>query len=126
MPGLGPGIHQFSRKVLRRRWITGSSPVTTISRRVPILIRRNLDQAAVGIAWPHIDLLMAEHQRRPWRFARARIEHPDLHAEDFLVPLRGMGHVGDVDDDMIERVDLDSHALSFRRGSGAGTLLAAS
>src|SRR5258708_27341414 len=146
MPGLGPGSHQFSRKVLRRRWITGSSPVTTISRRVPILIRRNPDQAAggipaierarraagalfcprtfldrhaargqmrhhlfrraggekaqivaargfmirrepldlVGIAWPHIDLLMAEHQRRPWRLARTRIENPDLHAEAFL------------------------------------------
>jgi hypothetical protein len=37
-----------------------------------------------------------------------------------------MGHVGDVDDDMIERVDFDSHALSFRRGPGACALLAAS
>jgi hypothetical protein len=26
MPGLDPGIHQSSRKVLRRRWITGSKP----------------------------------------------------------------------------------------------------
>ena len=38
MPGLDPGIHQSSRKVFRRRWITGSPsaktrfcPVTTIS-----------------------------------------------------------------------------------------------
>src|SRR5450631_2100949 len=209
MPGLDPGIHQSSRKFFeedgspghlarrlaepvigprfaRTRW--RFCPMTTISRRAPILIRRNLDQAAVGIPAidraqraagalfchrtfldrhaacgqmrqhlfrraggekaqivaaggfmirsepldlvriprPHIDLLIAEHQRRPWRFARARIEHPDLHAEDFLVPLRGIGHVGDVDDDMIERVDLDSHALSFWRGPAAGALLAAS
>src|SRR5450631_3872125 len=31
MPGLDPGIHPFSQKVFRRRWITGSRPVMTIS-----------------------------------------------------------------------------------------------
>jgi hypothetical protein len=29
MPGLDPGIHQSSRRVLRRGWIAGSSPAMT-------------------------------------------------------------------------------------------------
>ena len=78
------------------------------------------------IARPHIDFLIAEDQRRPGRLAWARIEHPDLDAEDFLVPLRGARHVGDIDDDMIERVHFDSHGLSFCRGPSACAALAVS
>jgi hypothetical protein len=37
MPGLDPGIHQSSRKVLRRRWITRSSPVMTISIGIKVI-----------------------------------------------------------------------------------------
>jgi len=39
MPGLDPGIHQSSRKVFRRRWITGSSPVMTISIGMAVIVR---------------------------------------------------------------------------------------
>src|ERR1700722_5982512 len=65
----------------------------------------------VGVARPHVDLLVAEHQRRPRRLAGAGIEHPDLHAEDFLVPLRRARHVGNIDHEMIDRAYLDSHEL---------------
>ena len=61
----------------------------------------------VGVARPHIDFLVAEHQRCSGGLARARIEYPDLHAEDLAVPFGGTRHVGDIDDEMIERVDLD-------------------
>jgi hypothetical protein len=64
----------------------------------------------VGIARPHVDLLVAEQQRGPRRLARARIEYLDLHAEDPAVPLGGTRHVGDIDHEMIERIDLDGHA----------------
>ncbi|HXQ04981.1 MAG TPA: hypothetical protein VN831_09545, partial [Bradyrhizobium sp.] len=38
MPGLDPGIHQSSSQVFRR-WITGSSPVTTISIGMKVIAR---------------------------------------------------------------------------------------
>src|SRR6266566_2059007 len=80
----------------------------------------------VGTKRSHIDFLVAEDQRGPRRLAGTRIEYPDLHAEDFPIPLGGARHVGDIDDEMIERVNLDRHALSFRRGRGADARLAAS
>src|SRR5215475_12870356 len=40
----------------------------------------------VGTLWPHIDLLVAEHQRCPLRLSLSGIEHHSLHAEGFLVP----------------------------------------
>src|SRR5450759_2321364 len=65
----------------------------------------------VGAARPHVDLPVAEHQRRARRFARAGIEHLDLHAEDFLVPLGGTRHIADIDHEMIELGNLDRHEL---------------
>jgi hypothetical protein len=46
MPGLDPGIHQSSRKVFRRRWITGSSPVMTISMGMTVIVRSDLSAVA--------------------------------------------------------------------------------
>src|SRR5450631_2780542 len=74
----------------------------------------------VGVARPHIDLLVAEGQRGPGRTAVARIEHLDLHVEYLPIPLGGTCDVRDIDHQMIERVDLDRHGLSFRRGSMCG------
>src|ERR1700733_540313 len=74
----------------------------------------------VGVAWPHIDFLVAENQRRPGRVAVAGIEQPDLHAEYLPIPLGGTRDIGDIDHQMIERVDLDRHGLSLRRGVDAG------
>src|ERR1700687_1274604 len=71
----------------------------------------------VGVARPHINLLVAEDKRCPRRLAGAGIEYGDLHAEDLLVPLRGARHIGDVDHEMIEGMDFDRHGLSFGRGS---------
>ena len=51
------------------------------------------------------------------RLSVARIEHFDVHAEDFSIPFRGTRHVGDVDHEMIERMDFDRHGLSFGRSS---------
>jgi hypothetical protein len=65
----------------------------------------------VGVARPHIDLLVAEHKRGPRYPALARIEHLDLHAEDFLIPLNRARHVGDIDHEMIDRVHFDRHEL---------------
>src|SRR5215207_3093130 len=79
----------------------------------------------VGAARPHIDFLVAEHQRGPRRLARAGIEHLDLHAENLPVPLGGTRHVGHIDDEMVERVNPDRHALSFRRGRRRPVALAA-
>src|ERR1700734_2708243 len=86
----------------------------------------------VGLARPHVDFLVAENQRRPFCLARARIEYPDLHAEYLAIPLAGARHVGDIDDDVIERIDLDRHGLSlgslelsFGRRPGACVALAA-
>src|SRR5882724_5670689 len=77
----------------------------------------------VGIKWPHIDLLVAEDQRGPGCLAFARIEHPDLHAEDCSIPLRRARHVRNIDHQVIERVDLESHGLSsssrLKRASAA-------
>ena len=67
----------------------------------------------VAIDRPHVDLLVAEVQRGPRYPAPAGIEHPDLHAEDFCVPLRRARHISDVDDEMVEGIDLDRHELSF-------------
>src|SRR6266702_327014 len=67
----------------------------------------------VGIARPHVDLLVAEQQRCPRRLVRARIEHLDLHAENPAVPLGGTRHVGDIDHEMIECIHLDGHAQSL-------------
>src|SRR5882762_8413450 len=69
----------------------------------------------VGIARPHIDLLVAEHQRGARRPARARIEYLDLHSQHLAIPLRGAGDVGDIDDAVIEGVYLNGYGLSFRR-----------
>src|SRR5947207_15978765 len=66
----------------------------------------------VGIARPHIDFLIAEHQRGPFRFAVAGIEYLDLHAENLSVPLRCPRDIGDIDHDMIESADLYLHGLS--------------
>src|SRR6202022_3242609 len=71
----------------------------------------------VGVARPYIDFLVAEDQRCPGRLALARVEHLDLHAEDFSVPFGGARHVRDIDHEMIERVDFERHGLSFGRGS---------
>src|SRR5205807_9907022 len=69
----------------------------------------------VGALGPHVDLLAAEHERGARRLALARIEHLHLHAEDCPVPFGRARDVGDIDHEMIERMDLDRHALSFRR-----------
>jgi hypothetical protein len=42
----------------------------------------------------------------------ARIEYSDLHAEDLSVPFRCPRDIGDIDHDMIERVDPELHGLS--------------
>jgi len=73
----------------------------------------------VGVARPHVDFLVAEDQRGPRRLALARIEHPDLHAEDLCVPFGGTRDIGDVDHEMIEGVDFDGHGLSLGRGFDA-------
>src|SRR4051794_37112012 len=70
----------------------------------------------VGAARPHVDLLIAEHQRGSRCLARTGIEYADLHAEDGAIPFGGARHVGDVDHEMVEGVHLDGHDLSFRRG----------
>src|SRR5579872_3599846 len=80
----------------------------------------------VGDARPHIDLLNTEHQRRPDRLAMAGIEHSHLHPEHLLIPIDGARHVGDIDHDMIERVDLDRHGQFFRLGRPADAKLEAS
>jgi hypothetical protein len=51
----------------------------------------------------------------PRRFAATGVEHLDFHAENLAVPLRCHRDIGDVDHEMIEGVNLDRHALSFRR-----------
>src|SRR5580704_10053429 len=79
--------------------------------------REPLDLA--GVARPDIDFLVAEHQRCAGCPAGTGVEHPDLHAEDFSVPFGRARHVGDIDDEMIERVDLDRHVLSSSRGFDA-------
>src|SRR5215831_3876619 len=68
----------------------------------------------IGILGPHIDLLIAEHQRRA-RLALAWIEHLHLHAEYRPVPFGGPRDVGDVDHEVIESMNFDRHSSSFRR-----------
>ena len=59
------------------------------------------------------------------RFARSRIEHLDFHAEN-LPGHRGERATSDTfDDEMVERVNPDRHALSFRRGRRRRVALAA-
>src|SRR6201992_1004275 len=65
----------------------------------------------VGAARPDVDLLIAEQERGSRRLARAGVEHLDLHAEDLAVPLGGSRDVGDIDHEMVERVDFDRHGL---------------
>src|ERR1700683_2906313 len=79
--------------------------------------REPLDLA--GVARPHIDFLVAEHQGGAGSPAGPRVEHLDLHAEDFSVPLGRARHVSDIDDEMVERMDLDRHVLSLSRGGRA-------
>src|SRR4029078_9767574 len=60
---------------------------------------------------PHVDLLGAEHQRGPRRFAVPWIEHPDLHAKDLSIPIGATRHIAHIDDEMIDRAYLDRHEL---------------
>src|SRR5438105_4857038 len=59
----------------------------------------------------HVDFLVAEHQRGTPCLTLTRVEHTDLHAEDFSVPFRGARDVAYIDDEMIDRAYLDSHEL---------------
>ena len=54
MPGLDPGIHQSSRRVFRRRWITGSSLAMTISIGMTVFAgatRRSFAEPVIGRAF---------------------------------------------------------------------------
>src|SRR3954454_7371438 len=73
----------------------------------------------VGVVRPYIDLLIAEHERGSRHLALARIEHPDLHAENGVVPIGRPRHVRNIDHEMVDRAYFDRHRLSFRRGANA-------
>jgi hypothetical protein len=42
-----------------------------------------------------------------------RIEHPNLHSEDSVIPSRGSLDIGDIDDEMIKGGDADWHGVLF-------------
>ena len=62
MPGLDPGIHQTSGRIFRRGWITGSSPVMTVS----ITVHRSClkDESESALATPTFSSAKAGYDDR--------------------------------------------------------------
>ena len=96
-PVCRPGLPR-SQRPLAFRCATTSSGVLEVRKHrssLPAVSWSAVNHSTLSASLrPHVDLLVAEHQRGPRRLAVARIEHLDLHAEDLAVPLGRARHVG--------------------------------